>query len=61
MGMDNILQESVRLRHTHTVNSSVYAITCVSLTMLPSMSVGVWPTIESYNAEPTGKIQNFNQ
>jgi len=21
----------------------------------------VWPTIESYNAEPKGKIQNFNQ
>jgi len=23
--------------------------------------VGVWPTIESYSAEPTGKIQNFNK
>jgi len=49
-GMYNKLQVSVRFRLTPIINSSVYAITCVSLARLLPMTVRIWLTMLRLNS-----------
>jgi len=57
-GMYNKLQVSVRFRLTPVMNSSVYAITCVSLARLFPMTENLahHAKVELCNAELAGKV-----
>jgi len=60
--MYNKLQVSVRFNLTPVINSSVYAITCVSLaTSIDCQNLAYHAKVELRNAELAGKVQNFYQ